>query len=313
MNEPESRTCPISARTVIFSPLRAARPMTLRHSQPHSRSEANRSHCPFCPGNEHETPADVFTTHDEHGWQLRVLPNKYPAVDLASDTALGIHELFIPCREHYTTPTQLSEPQLGRLLLAYADRIRACWDHPQLNSVNVFQNVGAEAGASLAHLHSQLIALPFIPAELAREYEQLKKAGVSHCPICEMAGHPSRMIARTANFVATCPYAPRFSHEIWLLPQEHRSRYETITLAEATELGQLVRRVLNALDCALDSPAYNWFLHTSPRADQPHYHWHFELIPRTSRLAGFEWGTGVFINSVFPERAAQELRDKLPP
>ncbi|QEL15519.1 galactose-1-phosphate uridylyltransferase [Limnoglobus roseus] len=301
MTSSEYRRCPVTGRTVVLAPRRAERPMELRHAEPHHRNRVSGGHCPFCPGSEAETPPELFAIRDEAGWQLRVVPNKFPAVDPKSG-AFGFHEVLIECSEHFASPTDLSNAQFANIFTAYRERLLHHAADPRIASVSVFKNVGAEAGASLAHLHSQLVALPFVPEPLQQE---LAATDCRHC-----GGHdPTRVVAESPHFIAVCPYAPRFAYEMWVLPKDHRPRFETI--CEVEELAALMKQILTALDRVLNFPAYNWVLHTAPRGDFPYFHWRFEVFPRLSRVAGFEWGSGVFINDVFPERAARELRDAI--
>jgi UDPglucose--hexose-1-phosphate uridylyltransferase len=184
----------------------------------------------------------------------------------------------------------------------------------------VFKNVGAEAGASLGHTHSQIIATPVIPelveSELAGAKAFLARTG--RCVFCDLVSRElkdgERLVARSEHFVVVTAYAPRFAYEFWLIPISHTSRYETVTDERCQELARLMKRVLVALDRAQGEPAYNWFLHTGPlrSPELPHYHWHIEVVPRTARPAGLEWGYGCFITTVNPETAAAELRAALP-
>lgn len=277
--------------------------MALRHAEPHHRNGSSDGPCPFCTGHEEETPPELFAIRDASGWQLRVVPNKFPAVRPDSP-AFGFHEVLVECPGHFSSPTELSAEQFANIFQAYRERLLHHANDARIEAVTIFKNVGAEAGASLAHLHSQLIALPFVPATLRDELDS------SHCEFCRMKNEPSRIVAESEKFVVLCPFAPRFAYEMWAMPKGHESRFERET--EFAELAGLLKRVLIALDRTLNFPAYNWFLHTAPRGEHPHFHWHFEIVPRLSRVAGFEWGSGVFINDTFPERAAAELRHKLP-
>jgi UDPglucose--hexose-1-phosphate uridylyltransferase len=184
----------------------------------------------------------------------------------------------------------------------------------------VFKNVGAEAGASLGHTHSQIIATPFIPGsietELAGTAAYHARSGT--CLFCELHRREmldgARFVVRSANFAVFTAFAPRFDYEFWVLPCHHESRFETISDAGCQEVAQLMKHVLVGLDRAAHEPAYNWFLHTSPLRSPPlpHYHWHIEVLPRTARPAGLEWGFGCCIVSLSPETAARRLRHALP-
>ncbi len=319
----------ISGRWVIFAPERARRP--LGQAKPQARQNVVRDVCPFCPGPTQDTPPPSYTFPPAGPWQVLVCPNKFPAVRaIAPDTrgltlrlqlnqlpGFGVHELVIEGPDHFTDPTELTDDVFHQVLLAYRQRIRTFAADERMDYVSVFKNVGAEAGASMAHTHSQLIATPFIPNnvrdELAGAEAYFQKR--HKCVFCDQLrgdrfGVP-RFVAESAHFIVVCPFAPRFAYEMWVLPKAHASHFETIADAEALELVLLLKRVLRALDAVADVPAYNYYLHTAPlRADPTAgYHWHLEIVPRTARPAGFEWSTGVFINTVLPERAAHDLKD----
>jgi UDPglucose--hexose-1-phosphate uridylyltransferase len=227
--------------------------------------------------------------------------------------------VLIDCPEHIDNPTQLSDEQLSDVFRAYRERMVALAADPRLAFIAVFKNVGAEAGASLGHTHSQFIALPIVPSIIRSELlgSETYMARTGRCAFCDIVDEDlsdgARVVARSANFVAVTAFAPRFAYEMWVLPIGHEARYESITNRETQELASLVKRVLRALDTAQHSPAYNWFLHTLPlHADgSDHYHWHLEILPRTARPAGLEWGFGSHITTAAPERAAAELRAAL--
>jgi UDPglucose--hexose-1-phosphate uridylyltransferase len=346
--EPELRRDPVTGRWAIVAPQRALRPMALSDAGPRHRSADERTPCPFCAGQEYDTPNEVFAFRDTGsepngpGWRLRVVPNKFPAVRrdaepatpaaystelgagrgalFCSAPAVGAAEVLIDCPEHIDNPTQLSDEQFRDVLRAYRERLVALATDASLEYVAVFKNVGAEAGASLGHTHSQLIALPIVP-ELIQAELTGALAHFTHtrrCIFCDLIQNElalgARLVARSDNFVAVTAFAPRFAYEMWVLPLAHQPRYESITNGAALELAQLLKRVLKALDESRHSPAYNWYLHTTPlRAGElAHYHWHLEVIPRTARPAGLEWGGGCHITTAAPERAASELRAALP-
>jgi UDPglucose--hexose-1-phosphate uridylyltransferase len=330
----EFRQDVVSGRWVVLAPERAKRPLGLSHVKPHARVNVERDVCPFCPGMEQDTPPPTYTYPAAGPWQVRVFPNKFPAVrPIAPDTrgltqrlhahllpGFGVHEVIIEGVAHETEPTALPDAVYQQVLIAYRERLRAFAADRRLDYAAVFKNVGAEAGASMAHLHSQVIATPFVPNAIRDELSGAEGyyKFTERCVFCEMLkewdGEIPRVVAQSAGFVVICPFAPRFAHEMWVLPKAHGSHYEAITDAQALELARLLKRVLAALDTAAGVPAFNYYLHTAPlRSDPlPHYHWHLEITPRTARAAGFEWSTGVFINTVMPERAAIDLRAAVP-
>jgi UDPglucose--hexose-1-phosphate uridylyltransferase len=336
---PEYRRDPVSGRWVIVAPERSLRPLALSHSKPHARWDAERDACPFCEGHEADTPRELLavrdpgTLPDGPGWHLRVVPNRYPAVRPTATTTtrsdglfeatpgIGEHELIIECPRHRSSPTALTDAEFAAVFRAYRDRLATLSADPRYAYVAVFKNVGAEAGASLAHLHSQIVATPIIPDAI---HQELLGAADYHrregrCVFCDIVRQEQiiqvRVIEQTQHFLAVAAYAGRFAYETWVLPLQHASRYETITDPQAAELARLTKSILGKLDGVLGHPAYNYYLHTAPAqsGELEHYHWHLEIVPRTARPAGFEWGTGCFINAVLPETAATELRAAEPP
>ena len=294
--------------------------MPLEHVEAHHRPPrhrtSERAECPFCPGNEHDTPAESYAIRetgiatDGPGWSLRVVPNKFPAVSVEDSQSFGIHEVVIPCAEHESNPTRLSDAQLAAMFIAIRERLRVYSTDERLAYAQAFQNVGAEAGASLDHVHAQLLATPFVPEAIEQELTGSKRffETTGTCVFCHLAAQASRITAND-HFLAFCPPAPRFAFESWIVPTIHNSDFLAVSHEEVIALASLLKRVLLTIDCVLHEPAYNVILHTAPfrMGSLPHYHWHLEIIPRTARAAGYEWGTGVFINTVSPEQAAREL------
>lgn len=342
--EAEYRQDPISGRWVIIAPERARRPLALSSSKPHSRFDAERADCPFCEGREDQSPPEILAYRfpgspaNGPGWRLRVVPNKFPAVrdDLPLDMGtsvkdgvgkwlvrpgFGQHEVIVECPEHETNPARLGPDRLADVFHAYRERVRSITQDPRIAYVSLFKNVGAEAGASLAHCHSQLLALPFVPPEIAAEWEQARQRYEDRgcCPFCELLEDELRaqvrVIEAAERFIAIAPFASRFAYEIWVLPRRHESRFEAATDDELHSLARLLQSILDKLDFVLADPAYNWLVRCGPPrgGSWPYYHWHLQLLPRTSRVAGFEWGTGCFINAVRPEDAAEQLRQASAP
>lgn len=333
----EYRRCPVTGRWVVVAPIRASRPLTLDHAAPHHRDGNHAADCPFCEGREQETPHERFALRNPGslangpGWSLRVCPNKFPAVTPMQDTGhkitsvgelfefmpgVGEHELVIECARHEANPVRLGNDEFRDVLLAYRQRLLTHAADPRLAYAMVFKNVGAEAGASLAHLHSQIVATPIVPdairleLEAANDYYQRER----RCVYCDVLRQERaakvRIVVENEWFTAITPFAPRFAYEMWVMPNRHTSHFETISELESLELAKFLKRILGAMDRVLHEPAFNYFVHTGPlRANVlPYFHWHIEVIPRTSRPAGFEWGSGCFITAISPERAAEELR-----
>jgi UDPglucose--hexose-1-phosphate uridylyltransferase len=326
---PELRKDPIVGRWVIVSEGRADRPNDFEHV-PQKRAD---QFCPFCEGHEDSSPPEIWALRQAGsqpgtpGWRVRVVPNKYPALDgqaIASATGglfeslpgWGAHELIVESPRHLTSSSELTDEQLAEVLAAYRERMIALRRERRLRYGMIFKNVGPAAGASLEHTHSQLIGLPIVPINVAEEmagslafYERTGK-----CIYCQLIAEEhergQRMVLDLGDFVAFCPFAGRFPLETWLLPKSHESHFEQLAQENLLQLAQIMRRVIAGIERVIERPAYNYIIHTSP-FDSPalgHYHWHMEIIPRVTNIAGFEWGTGFYINPVPPEEAASQLR-----
>jgi UDPglucose--hexose-1-phosphate uridylyltransferase len=314
-NETEYRICPLTGQEVLIAPGRAARPIELPHAHPHHRADDGREGCPFCEGMEHETTGEFYAMRDPGstangpGWQIRIVPNKFPAV-MPTHAHYGIHDLVIETPRHITNPTDLTVPEWVRLFQAYRHRLRELFTDPRIKSVQVFKNVGAEAGASLAHTHSQIISLPFVPrvheSQLVRSEQakgNLMKIEINY------AIEQNRLVTESSRYWVICPYAPRFEHEMWIVPKDASPDFRQAEgLGELTELFQ---KVLSGLDRLMDHPAYNWVLQTAPPGREYGFVWHWQILPRTTRTAGFEWGSGCVINAIPPEESAAKLRGAL--
>jgi UDPglucose--hexose-1-phosphate uridylyltransferase len=327
---PDLRKDPIVGRWVIVAKSRAKRPHDVA-AEPELRSSA---FCPFCAGNEDHTPGEILAYREpgslpgRAGWRVRVVPNKFPALEIEGDLnkrgegmydmmrGVGAHEVIIESPQHVTSTADLTERQLQEVFWAYRDRLVDLKKDGRLKYGMVFKNVGAAAGASLEHTHSQLIVTPIVPINVAEEMagslEYFKYR--DRCVYCDMIHEElqggKRIVLDLPGFVAFCPFASRFPFETWILPKVHTSHYENIEKHNVDELSRVIRRVIGQIELALDRPAYNYIIHTAPFDTQElgHYHWHIEIIPRLTKTAGFEWGTGFYINPVPPEEAAAFLR-----
>lgn len=312
-----------------MAPERAHRPHAFEEDPPAKR----HLRCPFCPGHEADTPPEIFSLRDSGapntpGWRLRVVPNKFPAVApeaLPISAAerpyrrrggFGAHEVIIEDADHSAILSALPVERIAELLEVVRRRFLALAENSRIRYVCFFKNHGRAAGATLEHTHSQLVALPLAPKLVAEEITGARRhyRRTGRCFFCALAGPAldgSRLIHEIAGAVSLAPYAARAPYEAWIVPRRHRSHFESAPAAELEAVAAALRATLRRLDGVLHRPAYNLVLHTAPlRGDAlPHYHWHFELIPRLSKLAGFEWGTGLYMNPIPPEEAARRLRD----
>jgi UDPglucose--hexose-1-phosphate uridylyltransferase len=328
---PDLRKDPIVGRWVIIATSRAKRP----HDFDSTPQRHHGRFCPFCEGQEDKTPGEIIayrrsgSQRNREGWRVRVVPNKFPALEIEGPlnkrgegiydmmAGVGAHEVIIESPRHLVSTSELSEEELREVLWVYRDRLVDLKKDPRLVYGMIFKNVGAAAGASLEHTHSQLIVTPIVPInvweEMTGSLEFFNYRG--RCVYCDMVQQESavekRIVLDTPGFLAFCPFASRFPFETWILPKNHASHFENIQKNEVDELSGVMRQVIAKIEAALDQPAYNYIIHTAPFDTQElgHYHWHIEIMPSLTKTAGFEWGTGFYINPVPPEEAAAFLRE----
>jgi UDPglucose--hexose-1-phosphate uridylyltransferase len=328
---PELRKDPVVGRWVIISTERARRPSDFA-VQP---VQAQGADCVFCAHNESKTPPEILAVRspdsdaNSPGWSLRVVPNKFPALRIEGElepsgdglydrmNGVGAHEVVIETPDHRATLATLSTDAVADVLLAYRERVVDLKKDPRFEYILVFKNHGAAAGASLEHPHSQLIATPIIPIMVS---EELKGAAEYYgmkerCVWCDVVRQERRgrrrVIMEAHGFVALAPFAPRFPFETWILPTRHRSAFEETGVDELRGLAEVLGEFLRRMDRVLQRPPFNFMLHTAPLREGPmdHFHWHLEIIPKLTNVAGYEWGSGFFINPTPPEDAAAALRE----
>jgi UDPglucose--hexose-1-phosphate uridylyltransferase len=329
MANSELRKDPIVDRWVIIATERSKRPHANRTTTESERDEP----CPFCAGREGETPPEVLAYRDPAtpantpGWRVRVVSNKYPALagvgDISQPTdsayvalsGVGAHEVIIESPRHCLSMGDLGEGQVEEVLRAYRERLICLQNDQRWKSILIYKNEGSAAGATLEHVHSQLLALPIVPREIDQEWRAL----ISHhdatnsCLYCEMLDREradGRMVLETAAFMALCPFASRFPFEICLMPKEHSPAFDAVANDELSELAFILRQSLQRLARIVDAPL-NYVIHSAPLREprRKRYHWHLEILPRITKIAGFELASGYYINTVAPEIAARQLRE----
>ncbi len=338
---PEFRQDPLSGRWVIIAEDRAGRPSEFI-TQPERLSGLR---CPFCAGNEHDTPHALKIypneTQTTGSWQVRVIPNKYPSATPGGGTSpipsppgrtgdsrptdpscfvaqpgIGAHEVIIESPRHVASFTDLTDEQARLAVLAYQDRLLSVGQNRQLNYGLLFKNCRGGGGATLEHVHSQLLATSIVPPEIDQELRSATQYfdRTDRCLFCELLRQELasgvRIARETSRFVAYCPFASRFPYETWVLPRVHASRFELADSGLLAELAALLQLLLRSFEELSANGAYNYWIHTAPfhASCDKLFHWHIELIPRVTTQAGYEWGSGCFVNPVSPESAAQYLR-----
>ncbi|MFB6286506.1 MAG: DUF4921 family protein [Candidatus Bipolaricaulia bacterium] len=311
----EVRQGRLSPRRVIVSEKRGQRPSDwVRRDE-----ERSDRACPFCPGHEGETPPEIWALRDdsgadEPGWQVRVIPNKYPIVEP--------HELLVETPQHDADLPDLSPNEAERILAVYRDRMSAIAEAEGVAYPALFKNVGRAAGASRAHLHAQLIGLSFVPPAIESEFAMAEghretTGGCLYCDTIEAElARDERVVWADERFLVWSPEAAMAPYECWILPRAHTADFLATDDADLEALARVLTRTLAALYGVFEGRfAYNYYVHTTPlngasRGDAG-FHWHLEILPRLGTPAGLEWGSSVFANAVPPERAADELRRRM--
>lgn len=328
---PELRKDPVTGRWVIIAGDRAKRPHDF-HRPPVRPS--GQGFCPFCFGNESKTPPEILAYRPEGapntpGWTVRVVPNKFPALGIEGElgrqgegvydkmNGIGAHEVIIETPQHEQTLATIPTKSIEDVLWAFRDRMLDLKKDPRFRYILVFKNHGEEAGASLEHTHSQLIALPIVPGSIreqvtgARQYFEYKERCI-YCDIVRQELESKvRVVSENEDFVTLSPFAPRFPFETWIFPKQHEAFFENSSPRNLENLAKALKDLLTRSDTVLDCPAYNLVLQSAPlrEARSESFHWHIEYMPRLSRVAGFEWGTGFYINPTPPEEATKYLRE----
>lgn len=329
---PELRKDPVIDRWVIIATERSKRPLDLSIQKSPARTGG---FCPLCPGNEDKTPPEVFAFREDSsppngpGWHLRVVPNKFPALvtygqpDRVSEgiyekmNGLGVHEIIIETTDHYADSLSFGLSDYRHVMIAYRQRILALKQDNRLRYVSVFKNYGERAGSTLEHPHSQIIALPVVPKRALEELDgaQAYFAQKGRCVFCDIVAQEQkdgrRIAAENKHFLAFAPFASRFPFETCIIPKQHAASFEDAGEQLIEAMADILSATMKKIARALGSPPYNYMLHSSPLNQDvsAFYHWHIEIIPRLVRVAGFEWGTGFYMNPTPPEHAAEYLRD----
>ncbi len=322
---PEIRKDPVFGRWVIIASERGLRPNEFRLG---ADQDGKNYVCPFCAGNEALTPPVIYSLPDKAGgWRLRVVRNKYPALtsEGSSDNrregiynrmdGMGFHEVVIETPEHGRLLEEMPAEAVSDVIKTFMLRVREIRKDPRIKYVMIFKNHGRNAGASLLHPHSQIIAMPMAPLRVKQEIDgaadyHLERGTCVFCDIvAEEISFRKRVVAENASFLAVTPYASRFSFETWILPKKHYSHFEEMPESEAGALAETLKTTLGKLSASLPDMSYNLIVHTMPVQEPaaPYYHWHIEIMPKLTHVAGFEWGTGFYIKTVSPEDAAEIL------
>jgi len=340
----ELRKDPIIGRWVVIATERKFRPSDFSVPSVEVQTEA---FCPFCPGNEDKTPPEIFairpgsSSPNTQGWEVRVVPNKFPALRIEGDlnrrgmgmydmmNGIGAHEVIIETPKHKDTSggnvdiKDYSLKTMVNIIETYQIRCIDLKKDTRFRYTLVFKNYGKEAGASLSHPHSQLIATPVVPKRVKEElmYSKWYYEYKERCVWCDIINQEidsaKRIVYQNESFIVIAPFASRSPFELSILPLRHSPDFDVITPKEKELLAEIMLVIFKKLSKGLNNPSYNFMLHTAPaRYPRPgywqtiekDYHWHIEIMPRLVKQGGFEWGTGFYINPTPPEEAAEFLK-----
>jgi len=286
--------------------------------------------CPFCPGNERETPPAILEIRKNGKWHIRVVPNKFPALLTGEKKPVlkrdgihlkmpgkGVHEVVIETPKHDAQMYDMTDGEIHEVFKVYQERAKAISSKSHIKYLMIFKNRGRHAGASLVHPHSQIIGMPMLPVRVVNELNGAREYYDAHlsCAFCDIvreeSGRQKRVIAENKHFIAIEPYAARFSFETWILPKRHEGRFEFFPETKIKYIAPVLKEALRKLDYSLNKADFNLLFHTLPPGEkrEDFFHWHIEIMPKISYMAGFEWGTGFYINTVSPEKAAWILNN----
>jgi UDPglucose--hexose-1-phosphate uridylyltransferase len=331
---PEIRFNNVTREWVIIATERAKRPEEF--AKPNTRrplGEPYVASCPFCPGNERMTPPEKLRLmHDpaanDAQWQVRVVPNKFAALDAKAEierqtlgikrsvSGAGLHDVIIENPAHNKPLALLDEKEFDRVMDAY----QRCYDDvtadPRVAHATLFKNHGERAGTSLEHPHSQIVGTPIMPPQVRERMETSLRFydETGECIICSTMADElidqSRIIQQNDDFVAFIPYAALTPFSIWIFPLRHTATFPETTDAEMQSLSRILRNTLRRIHFGLENPDLNLSVRTPPReaSGLKYFHWYLSIIPRVTRTAGFEIGSGMFINTALPEQSAEYLR-----
>jgi UDPglucose--hexose-1-phosphate uridylyltransferase len=332
---PQFRQDPTTKEWVIIAAERAKRPHDFIKSKTLVEKLPYREDCPFCQGNEHLTPHESLAYRrggppDSKGWWVRVIPNKFPALvpegSLQREETgffrmmdgVGIHEVVIESPMHDQLLPMMEDRLVEEVLLAYRERYLVLREDPRIKLIIIFKNHGEAAGTSLDHTHSQLVGTAVVPSNIRKKLEEAARYYDDHgrCVFCDTIQEElkfgKRVVMDTERFLVVQSFASRAPFETWIIPKEHQASFGLISMDDSKRFAKVLKTILFKLYSKLNDPDYNYVIHTAPVKDEQedYYHWHLQIIPRLTTPAGFEMGSGIYINVSLPEETAQFLREE---
>ena len=310
MKKPEIRKDYIQEKYVIIAPKRGKRPHDIISPKEYQKKKLVPS-CIFCPDNLKDVKA-LYKQGEGLNWDIKVIANKYPAVSLDNENAYGQQEVVIETSDHTIELEDLSVEHIADLLKAYSERSKEISKNDKIEYILIFKNDGGVAGASLQHAHSQIFATKFLPPHIfdKSQRQQAYKLEHGHCVYCDVIAKESkgpRLIYRDKHVVAFTPYASMFNYEVWIMPIEHKDNITELSTAERQSFAKILKHILLKIG-QLDLP-YNFYFHQVINDNDQHLY--MKVVPRGSVWAGVEIGSGLIINPIDPDDAAEFYRQGL--
>ena len=313
---------------VVIATERAKRPDQMAAHRQHKPAVSFSENCPFCPGHESQTPAEILRLPEGDHWSARVIPNKFAALSpdskpertirrsLRSMGGFGVHDVIVETPDHSLALAQMPDSHVADILRIYKTRYDQLGLDPRIAQVTIFKNHGTDAGTSLEHPHSQMIATPVISHQVRQRFQEALRHydEFGCCIFCQMIDEElqdeKRLVLTSEHFVAMELFASPAPFCTHIYPRRHMASFGDISSNEIADLGRVLRTVLAKLYYGLDNPDFNFTVRTAPAecVGVRYFHWYMSIIPRLTRTAGFELGSGMFINTVIPEEAAESLR-----
>ncbi len=332
---PELRQDSTTKEWVVIATERAKRPHDFIIGNKKKELPSFVASCPFCPGNESETPPEVLAYRDsgkanDSGWRVRVTRNKYPALIRRGTIVreeksrffrrmdgVGVHEVIIESPFHNGLIPLMKDKGVEEILLAYRERYNALKKDPMVKLIIIFKNHGESAGTSLEHPHSQLVATPIVPMYIRRKYEVATSYydDTGRCLNCDIVEEElksgERIVIETDKFIVFHPFASHSPFETWIVPKRHLSSFGNVPTEDIIDLAKVLKTTLLKMYKSLNDPDFNYVIHTAPVDDENknYYLWHIQILPRLTTVAGFELGSGIYINTALPEETAEFMRN----
>ncbi len=328
----EIRQDPTTKEWVIIASNRVKRPRDFIKNQQERSLPPYEPSCPFCRGNEYLSSEEIlrYPVEEGSGWRVRVITNKYPALVLQGSTqqreevgfftkmnGVGAHDVIVETPVHNRFIPLMEDQEVKELLTVYRERYDQLSRDPKVKLITIFKNHGEAAGTSLIHPHSQLVATPIVSAELRRQFEVAiaYHDDTGRCLYQDIIDHElrfgERVVMETEGFVVFHPFASRMPFETWIMPQKGQASFGNVPTKDLTNLAHVLRVTLLKLYLSLNDPDFNYAIYTAPVGDESkdYYLWHIRIVPRLTSIAGFEIGSGMYINTTFPEETADFIRN----